>query len=59
MGRGDEYQVMNIRDLGDFQRLLQLCAGATGQLLNMNSMAVDLGVDMKTVKNWLSVLQEM
>lgn len=46
-----------IRSLDTFERFLRLCAAWSGQLLNMAAIAGDLGVDNKTVKAWLSLLQ--
>lgn len=53
----DVRQVKNITDLYAFERFLRLCAGRTGQLLNMNSLALEAGVDNKTVHSWLGVLE--
>ena len=47
----------NIADLTTFERFLRLCAGRIGQLLNMSSLAVETGVDTKTIGAWLSVLE--
>lgn len=49
--------IKNITNLVTFERFLRLCAGRIGQLLNMNSMAVELGVDTKTIGAWISVLE--
>ncbi len=37
--------------------MLRLCAGRTGQLINYNALANEVGVDNKTIKSWLSVLE--
>ncbi len=47
----------NIGDLSTFTRFLRLCAGRIGNLLNMSSLAIETGVDHKTVRSWLSVLE--
>lgn len=47
----------NINDLIAFERFLRLCAGRIGQLLNMSSLAVEVGVDTKTIGSWISVLE--
>jgi predicted AAA+ superfamily ATPase len=49
--------IKNITNLVTFERFLKICAGRIGQLLNMNSMAVELGVDTKTIGAWISVLE--
>lgn len=49
--------IKNIGDLQVFEKFLRLCAGRVGQLLNMSSLAVETGVDVKTIGAWLSVLE--
>jgi predicted AAA+ superfamily ATPase len=53
----DTRQIMNIKDLSQFRKLMSLCAGRVGQLLNMNEIGNSLGIDNKTVKQWLAVLE--
>jgi uncharacterized protein len=53
----DTRQIMNIKDLGQFRKFMSLCAGRVGQILNMNDIGNSLGVDNKTVKQWLAVLE--
>jgi len=53
----DVRQIKNIMNLNAFERFIRLCAGRIGQLLNMNSLAVEAGVDNKTVQSWLGVLE--
>lgn len=36
-----------------------LLAGRVGELLDLTSFSRDLGVDAKTIKNWISVLERM
>jgi predicted AAA+ superfamily ATPase len=36
---------------------MRLLAGRTGQVMNYQSLASDVGVDGKTIKEWLSILQ--
>lgn len=49
--------IKNITNLITFERFLRLCAGRIGQLLNMNSLASETGVDNKTVHAWIGVLE--
>jgi len=49
--------IKNITNLVTFERFLRLCAGRIGQLLNMNSLAVETGVDNKTISAWIGVLE--
>jgi hypothetical protein len=36
---------------------MRLAAGRIGQLLNYNNIANELGIDLKTVKSWFSILE--
>ena len=47
----------NITNLYAFERFLRLCAGRVGQLLNMNNLATEVGVDVKTIASWIGVLE--
>jgi hypothetical protein len=49
--------MQNIHDLSLFIRFIKLCAGRIGQLLNMNSIAVECGISPNTARAWLSVLE--
>lgn len=53
----DVRSLKNISNLNVFQRFLQLCAGRAGQLLNLSNIGNELGIDGKTVRSWLSVLE--
>lgn len=53
----DVRQIKNILDLGKFRLFIQLCAGRIGQLLNMESLSADCGIDQKTLKSWLGLLE--
>lgn len=53
----DARQIINVGNLYQFQRFMQLAAGRIGQLLNYNNIANELGVDLKTVKSWFSILE--
>lgn len=53
----DVRQVKNVLDLNLFQKFLQLCAGRTGQILNLNSLGTDCGIDNKTARAWISLLE--
>lgn len=49
--------IKNITNLLVFEKFLRLCAGRIGQLLNLNSLAVEIGVDSKTIRAWIGVLE--
>jgi uncharacterized protein len=53
----DVRQLTRVLDLGLFQKFLKLCAGHTGQLLNLSALAGDTGVTQNTAKAWLAVLE--
>jgi hypothetical protein len=53
----DLSEIADIGDKRDFRRLIQLLAANTSQLLNMSHYARDLGVDVKTIRRWISVLE--
>jgi predicted AAA+ superfamily ATPase len=53
----DVRQILAITDLRRFEVFLRLCAGRTGQLLNLQSLGNDCGVTHNTIKSWISVLQ--
>jgi len=53
----DVRQLINVRDLALFQRFIRLCAGRTGQLLNLSSLANDCGITHNTAKAWISILE--
>ena len=52
----DVRQLVNVGDLETFGRFLRLTAGRSGQILNMDSLASDVGVSPVTVKRWISLL---
>lgn len=53
----DVKDILNISDETSFYKFLTAIAARTGQLLNYANLAQDLGIDNKTVKSWLSVLE--
>ncbi|MFC1781771.1 ATP-binding protein [Planctomycetota bacterium] len=53
----DVRSILNISDLETFTRFVRLCAGRTGQILNLQSLGNDCGIDSKTAKRWLSILE--
>lgn len=53
----DVSALLNIGDKRDFFRLIKLLAINTSQILNLSRFATDIGVDVKTIKRWISVLE--
>lgn len=53
----DVRQLLKVQDLETFQRFVRLCAGRSGQLLNLSSLASDSGITHGTARAWISVLE--
>ena len=53
----DLRQMINIRDLLAFERFLRTLAGRIGQLVNVSSLAGDIGIARATLNEWLAVLE--
>jgi len=53
----DMKQLSNIANLSLFRKFLALLAGRTGQLVNLSSLANDVGVSVATIENWISLLE--
>ena len=52
----DVRNLINVGDLETFERFLRLTAGRSGQILNMETLAADVGVSPVTIKRWISLL---
>ena len=53
----DLRQLTAVHDLKRFERFVRLCAGRTGQLLNLNALGNDAGVSYATARAWIDLLQ--
>lgn len=53
----DVREIINVTDLHLFEIFLKICAGRSGQILNQNSIAGEIGISNKTVQRWISVLE--
>lgn len=53
----DVRKLINVQDMTKFEIFIKMCAGRTGQILNLSSLGNDCGIDQTTVKRWLSVLE--
>lgn len=53
----DVRQLIQLKDASLFEKALKLLAGRTGQVLDCSSLANDVGVDAKTIRNWISILE--
>ncbi len=53
----DVRQIKNVTDLIVFERFIRLLAGRSGQELNITPLAVEVGVDIKTIQSWIGILE--
>lgn len=53
----DVRQIKNITDLITFERFVKLLAGRSAQELNYSSIALETGVDVKTIQSWIGILE--
>jgi predicted AAA+ superfamily ATPase len=53
----DIRQLITIKDLALFEKFVRLCAGRTGQLLNLHSLGSDVGISHTTARSWLTLLE--
>lgn len=52
----DVNEIINVKDKFAFRRFIELLASLTGQELVYDNIANAIGVDIKTIKSWISVL---
>lgn len=53
----DVRQLIMLKDLLLFEKFLKLLAGRVGQLVDYASLGNDVGVDAKTIRHWISILE--
>ena len=53
----DVRELATVQDLGAFRQSLIAAAARTGELLNYSNIASEIGKDVGTVKNWISILE--
>lgn len=53
----DVRQLVQVENQTAFETFVRLLAGRVGQVVNLQSLSDDVGVDAKTLKRWLSVLE--
>ena len=52
----DVRKLSNISNINNFIRFIKLCAGRSGQLLNVSSLATEAGISHNTCNAWISYL---
>ncbi len=53
----DVRQIIQLKNASLFDKFMRLLAGRIGQVMNYQSLASDVGVDAKTIREWLSILE--
>ena len=53
----DLRELVALRHLPEFRRMVRLCAGRVGQILNYQSLANDVGVSQTTIATWIHLLE--
>jgi predicted AAA+ superfamily ATPase len=53
----DVRTISNVHDLSLFRKFIDMLAHNIGQLLNFSHLSKDLGVDVKTLQRWFSILE--
>ena len=53
----DLRQLINVKDLVQFERFVRICAGRIGQIVNLEQIGGEVGISSHTVKEWISILE--
>ncbi len=53
----DLRQLINVKDLRQFELFVRLCAGRVGQIFVASNLANEVGVTVPTIQSWLSILE--
>lgn len=53
----DVRDLLNVKDMRQFNMFLKLCAGRIGSVFNASEIAGEVGVSSKTIQAWGSILQ--
>jgi len=53
----DVRTLLSVQNLSTFQTFLKACVARQGQLLNLSSLAVDVGISQTTATSWISMLE--
>lgn len=53
----DVRQLLQVRQASVFEKFVRLCAGRTGQLLNLRGLANETGISHTTAREWVSILE--
>ena len=53
----DVRELVEVKNLSDFQNFLIALASRTGEILNVSNIASEIRKDEKTIRNWISILE--
>ena len=53
----DVRSITNVGDINSFSRFVSLCAGRSGQVLDLSKLGSDAGISQPTARRWLSILE--
>ncbi len=53
----DVRQLLNIRNIREFDQFMRLLAIRSGQIISMSRIATEVGVSTHTIKSWIGVLE--
>ncbi len=53
----DLRQLVALRNLEPFRRFVRIAAGRVGQVLNLHSLAADVGISDPTAREWMTLLE--
>ncbi len=53
----DVKTLYNIDNILSFTKFFRILASHCGQILNLSNLAIDVGVSVPTIKNWISILE--
>ncbi len=53
----DVRKIINVSDLNRFRVFLKICAGHTGQIINLSKIGNEVGISHNTAQKWLSILE--
>ncbi|MBQ9312078.1 MAG: ATP-binding protein [Bacteroidales bacterium] len=53
----DVRELLQVKDIMQFNTFLKLCAGRIGSVFNASQLANEVGVSSNTITSWLSILQ--
>jgi predicted AAA+ superfamily ATPase len=53
----DVRRLINLDNIGAFERFLKKLAGCVGQIINLNALSEEVGVSQTTLTTWIAVLE--